>query len=210
MRCACSVQDFQQRGQSRTINSTQAYVPWTLLTCKSSLLCFKPVLRHQSSDAPVFATTLYWRCFKLSHYLIKAPCATIPSAHGKQPVLLELLPVTRRKGLSCGLASIAVVLGGLLCSFVEGGKLERLEFLKEVIFFFFFNLENSSWNQKAAPILLCCRNCCVKIKSGLIVVELDLRRLSIRSELKAGKEHQAARQIFQAFPPLPPVSFGLY
>lgn len=61
----------------------------------------------------------------LSHYLIKAPCAAIPSAHGKQPVLLELLSITRRKGLSCGLASTAVVLGGLLCSSVEGGKLEK-------------------------------------------------------------------------------------
>lgn len=54
----------------------------------------------------------------------------------------------------------------------------------------------------------------MKIKSGLIVVDLDLGRLSIRSELKAGKEHQAARQIFQAFPPLPspppPACFGLY
>lgn len=151
----------------------------------------------------LFATTLYWRCFKLSHYLIKAPCATIPSAHGKQPVLLELLSVTRRKGLSCGLASIAVVLGGLLCSPAEGGKLEKTWALERGDFF--FNLENSSLNQKAAPISLCCRNCCVKIKSGLIVVELHLRRLSIRSELKAGKEHQAAQQIFQAFPsPSPP------
>lgn len=56
----------------------------------------------------------------------------------------------------------------------------------------------------------------MKIKSGLIVVELHLGRLSIRSELKAGKEHRAARQIFQAFPPstppppLRPACFSLY
>lgn len=45
----------------------------------------------------------------------------------------------------------------------------------------------------------------MKIKSGLIVVEPDLGRLSIRSELKAGKEHQAAWQIFSSLfsPPLP-------
>lgn len=82
----------------------------------------------------------------LSHYLIKAPCAAIPSAHGKQPVLLELLSITRKKGLSCGLASTAVVLGGLLCSSAEGGKLEKARALErgDFWFFFFFNLENSS------------------------------------------------------------------
>lgn len=86
----------------------------------------------------------------------------------------------------------------------------RVESLKRQVLerddFFFFNLENSSLNQKAAPIPPCCRNCCVKIKSGPIVMELDRRRLSIRSELKAGKEHQPARQIFQAFSPSPPPS----
>lgn len=51
-------------------------------------------------------------------------------------MLLELLSVTRRKGLSCGLSSIAVVLEGLLCSFMEGGKLEKTRVLERGDFFF--------------------------------------------------------------------------
>lgn len=43
----------------------------------------------------------------------------------------------------------------------------------------------------------------MKIKSGPLVVELDLRRLSICSELKAGKEHQASQQIFSSLFPQP-------
>lgn len=64
--------------------------------------------------------------------------------------------VTRRKGLSCGMASIAVVLGGLLCSSMEGGKLEKTCVLERGDFFFFFNLENSFIKSKSCfhPTLL--------------------------------------------------------
>lgn len=56
-------------------------------------------------------------------------------------MLLELLSVTRRKGLSCGLSSIVVVLEGLLCSFMEGGKLEKTQVLERGDFFFFLTLK---------------------------------------------------------------------
>lgn len=189
-------------------------VPWTLPNCKSSLLCFKPVSRHQSSDAPVFATALYWRCFKpvslsdqstLCCYSLcswkAASAAGAAVCHKKERSVLWL-------GFNCSRA------GGLAVLFCGGWKAWKGSSSWKR-WFFFFNLENSSWNDKAAPIPLCCRNCCVKIKSGLIVVELHLGRLSIRSELKAGKEHRAARQIFQAFPPstpphLRPACFSLY
>lgn len=56
-------------------------------------------------------------------------------------MLLKLLSVTRRKGLSCGLASIAAVLGGLLCSSREGGKLEKARDLERGDFIFFLTLK---------------------------------------------------------------------
>lgn len=154
MRHAGFCQDLQQRGYRAgliccfpiattskwTVKSQGGCAPSTLLTCESSLhfSLFSVSVKASELWCPRLCQNTVVKTLQTVSLSDQSVLCYYSPARGKQPVLLELLPLVRRRGPSCGLASIAVVLGGLLCSFTEGGKLEKTPVLERSDFFLFF------------------------------------------------------------------------